>query len=498
MQFLLLCSAFVIATCGLVYELISGTLASYLLGDSVTQFSTIIGVYLFSMGIGSYLSRFFNRNLIAVFIKTEFLIGLIGGSTGAILFLLFPYVESFRLLLYALVAIVGMLVGLEIPLLLRVLQDHFEFKDLVSKVLTFDYIGALVASLLFPLILVPYLGLIRSGFFFGILNVVVALAALSIFKEEIRWVRTLRLGGFFCLAVLLAGFIYSERITSFAEQGQYPDKIVYARSTSYQRMIVTQQRDDIRLYLNSNLQFSSRDEYRYHEALIHPTVASVPHPQHVLVLGGGDGMAVRELLKWDNIVSIQLVDLDPAMIRLFSSDNYFRKLNHDSLLSPRVHITNADAFLWLKNNPDTYDVIVVDFPDPSNYSLSKLFTTAFFRLVSAHLAPEGSAVIQSTSPLVARQSYWCIDATLRATGFLTTPYHAYVPAFGEWGFIIARHEPFQILSDFPPGLRYLNADTFSTMLNFPQDMSVVAAQVNTLNNQILVQYFEKEWADYAH
>src|SRR5262249_25575692 len=157
------------------YELIASTLASYLLGDSVTQFSTIIGTYLFAMGIGSWLSRYITKNLLATFIKIEILIGAVGGSAAAILFLIFDHVASFRIPLYGIVTLIGVLVGIEIPLLLRILKDQFDFKDLVAKVFTFDYIGALAASILFPLILVPHLGLVRSGFMFGMMNVAVAL-----------------------------------------------------------------------------------------------------------------------------------------------------------------------------------------------------------------------------------------------------------------------------------------------------------------------------------
>ena len=268
MRVLFLLSVFVISTCGLVYELISGTLASYLLGDSVTQFSTVIGVYLFSMGIGSYLSKYIHRNLIQVFVKVEILIGLVGGFSSALLFLSFEHVSSFRTLLYGLIGIIGTMVGLEIPVMMRILQGHFEFKDLVSKIFTFDYVGALIASLLFPLLLVPHLGLIRSALFFGILNVVVALWTLFLFGRKMHWARVLRTFGFLALGTLIAGFIFSERILSLAEASVFPDRIVYSKSSPYQRIVVTRKATDLRLYLNNNLQFSSRDEYRYHEALV--------------------------------------------------------------------------------------------------------------------------------------------------------------------------------------------------------------------------------------
>ena len=156
-EYLLLFAVFTIATCGLVYELVAGTLASYLLGDSVKQFSFIIGVYLFSMGIGSYFSKFLTKNLLNTFVEIEILVGLIGGLSSVVLFLLFESINSFQFILYFLVFVTGCLVGLEIPLLMNILKDKVEFKDLVSNVFTFDYIGALLASILFPLVLVPKL-----------------------------------------------------------------------------------------------------------------------------------------------------------------------------------------------------------------------------------------------------------------------------------------------------------------------------------------------------
>ncbi len=280
-QVLLLFSVFVVATCGLIYELVAGTLASYLLGDSITQFSTIIGVYLFSMGIGSYFSKFFNRNLIAWFIQIEVMVALVGGFSSTLLFLLFDRVESFRLVLYLLVFLTGILVGLEIPLIMRILEGRFEFKDLVSKVFTFDYIGALLASIIFPLLLMPYLGILRTSYFFGLLNAVVALALCFYFNKDLRWPAYLKVTCGCVIILLTLGFVASERILAFTESLTYPDKIVYATSSPYQRIILTRNARDFRLFLNGNLQFSSADEYRYHEALVHPGLNSLTNPRKI-------------------------------------------------------------------------------------------------------------------------------------------------------------------------------------------------------------------------
>ncbi|PTY01641.1 hypothetical protein DB346_11970 [Verrucomicrobia bacterium LW23] len=229
--------------------------------------------------------------------------------------------------------------------------------------------------------------------------------------------------------------------------------------------------------------------------------ASAPH-QHpvrrVLVLGGGDGLAIREVLRFPQVEHVTLVDLDPAMTELFRTHPNLVQLNGNALNSPRVTVLNKDAFLWVKENKQPFDAIIVDFPDPSNYSLSKLYTTTFFRHLYNNLAPGGVAVVQSTSPLVARRSFWCVDQTLRAVGFQTLPYHVYVPAFGEWGFILAAKTPLNRPRTTLPDARFLNAQTLPTLFEFPPDMDRVPTKVNTLNNHALVRYFEEEWANYAH
>jgi spermidine synthase len=497
-KLLLLASVFTIATCGLIYELIASTLASYLLGDSVTQFSTVIGVYLFAMGIGSWLSKFVVRNLIAVFIKTEFLIAFFGGSSAALLFASFGYVSSFRVLLYGLILLIGTMVGLEIPLLLRILKDRLEFRDLVSKVFTFDYIGALLASLLFPLLLVPHLGLVRSSFLFGMLNAAVGLIALWALRDQVPRASWLRNTGVAVLLALTGGFAASGQLTAWSEKSAYTDPVIFSKSTPYQRLVLTRDTGDLRLYLNGNLQFSSRDEYRYHEALVHPTLARLPRARRVLVLGGGDGLAVREALRYPQLTQITLVDLDPEMTRLFSSQEMLTRLNANALRDPRVRIVNADAFTWLRECRENFDAIIADFPDPSNFSLGKLYSTAFFESVRAVLAPGGAFVAQCTSPYVARKSFWCVDETLHAAGFRTEPYHCHVPSFGEWGFILATREPALPEPRLPSGLLFLEEENFASLFHFPPDMARVPTEVNRLNNQSLVRYFEAEWSHYVH
>ena len=498
MSLVLFTSVFVIATCGLVYELICSTLASYLLGDSVTQFSTVIGAYLFSMGVGSYLSKFIKRAEIAMFVQVELLIGVVGGCSAAIMFTLFEHVESFRIVLYTLVGLIGMLVGLEVPLLLRILKERYEFRDLVAHVFTFDYVGALLASLLFPLVLVPYLGLVRSCFLFGMFNVLVALWLMYLFRTHSRPLNQHWGAGCVALVLLAFGVIYADNLVTLSESQVYPHKVIFAKSSPYQRVVLTRHHDDLRLYLNSHLQFSSRDEYRYHEALVHVGLAGLNQPQRVLILGGGDGLALREVLKYPSVTHVTLVDLDKSVTDLFTAQPLLTQLNADALHSKRVQVLNTDAFVWLKGSNAQFDFIIADFPDPTNYSVGKLYTTTFFRQLHKVLAPDGRVVVQSTSPLIARQSFWCVVNTLENTGFATLPYHTYVPSFGEWGFILAGTQAPQLppAERLPQGLRYLTASAMQSMVQFPTDMMAVHTEVNRLDNQVLVRYFDRDWSGY--
>ena len=347
------------------------------------------------------------------------------------------------------------------------MEGRFKFGDLVSHVLTFDYLGALAASIAFPLWLVPKLGLVRAAIMFGIINAGVALWSTYLFEDQLRSPWRVRTS---CIAVLLflgGGMYASNWISATADNQLYADEIIFERNTRYQRIVVTKWKDDLRLFLSSHLQFSSRDEYRYHECLVHPGLSSLPNARRALVLGGGDGLAVRELLKYPNLESVTLVDLDPEMTNLFTNHPLLAPLNDYSFRAPRVHVINADAFPWLDENRQTWDFVVVDFPDPTNYSLGKLYTSAFYRLLKRHVSPGGLVVVQSTSPMFARQSYWCIVDTLQQAGFKTWPYHVYVPSFGEWGFTIAG-DSWEPPTHLPGGLRFLTVANDSGIVPLPR------------------------------
>jgi spermidine synthase len=491
-------NVFVVAICGLVYELLAGTLGSYLLGDSVTQFSLVIGLYLSAMGVGAWLSRRLDSDLARRFLEIELAVAVVGGLSAPVLFVAFGSLEHFQLVLLAFVFAIGVLVGLELPLLMRLLEGQVEFKDIVSRVLTFDYIGALAAALMFPLVLVPKVGLVRSSLLMGSLNAAVALWGTWLLANRLsrRAIVGVRVRAVLVLLGMIVALAVADRFTSWAEDEMYIDPIVYSKTTPYQRIIVTQGKSGFQLFLNGNLQFSSADEYRYHESLVHPPMlAADGPPKKVLVLGGGDGLALREILAHPSVEAVTLVDLDPAMPHLAMSFPPLVALNRNSFRDHRVTLINDDAYVWLQDHPGQWDVIIVDFPDPNTFALGKLYTRAFYKRVLAHLAPGGAVSIQATSPLFARKSYWCIVDTVQAAGFSVKPYAIAVPSFGVWGYVLAKRTDFNIPQHAPTALalRYLNDDALRSMFDMPADMQHVPVEINQLDNQALVRYYEKEW-----
>lgn len=450
------------------------------------------------MGIGAWLSKFVERGLAQRFIEIELAVAFCGGFCAPFLFGTFAAGAGFRVALYGAVLVIGTLVGLEIPLLLRILKDQLKFKDLVSRVLTFDYLGALFASLLFPIVLVPRVGLVRTSLLFGLLNALVGLWSTFLLAPALAHPVRLRVKAVAVSALLVAGLGAGDLMTSLFEEQLFVDEVVHAQSSPYQRIVVTRSNRGFSLFLNGNLQFASVDEYRYHEALVHPAFVHAGERKRVLVLGGGDGLAVREILKYPEVESVTLVDLDPAITKLAVASHDLRALNKASLEDPKVTVVNEDAMQWLTTTDARFDAVIVDFPDPNNFSLGKLYTTRFYALLKARLAPHGVAVVQSTSPLFARQSFWCIDATLRAAGFRTKPYHAWVPSFGEWGYVLASAEPFEERHPLPDDLKFLSPETLPQLFQFARDMDEVPAEVNRLNNQVLVHYYEAEWRHWGN
>jgi len=497
----LLAGTFIIAVSGLVYELIAGTLSSYLLGDSVYQFSLVIGLFMTAMGLGAYLSRYIEDRLEQAFVTTQIVLGSIGGLAAPLLFFAFVQLDNYEAFLVLVSTAIGTLVGLEIPLVTRILKRERSLDINISNILTADYIGALVAALLFPLVLVPKLGLISTGFLFGLLNVAVAGLACYVFRSKLSkrlvWLTLV------AAVLLLAGLLTSQRLVSLIETKLYHDEIIYTETTPYQRIVATHRNGHFRLFLNGALQFNSADEHRYHEALVHPAMGLAGRRERVLVLGGGDGLALREVLRHEGVDSVTLVDLDPAITKLFQDHPRLSALSDNALSDPRVTVINQDAFEFLKADDTIYNVILIDLPDPKNPSLSKLYSLAFYTEAARHLARDGILVTQATSPVYAREAFWSIATTLQATAdpyregatLTVQPFHAYVPSFGDWGFIAA--SPMQLdwsAIRLPGDLQFLSPDTLQGLTHFPPDIAKLPVEVNTLQDHPLLRYYDQGWS----
>jgi len=508
LQVFLLAAVFFIAVCGLVYQLLAGTISSYLVGDSVYQFSLVIGLFMSSMGLGSFLSRFINDRLHDWFVFVEIMTGMAGGLSSIILFVAFAQIENYTPFLLLVSITIGTLIGLELPIILRIVKEHNTLKIVVSNVMTADYAGALFASLLFPLVLVPQLGLVRTSLMFGLMNVAVATAAIHVFRDRLTSRNNLLLLATTGMLLLATCFAYADRISSYAEDTLYKDDVIYAATSPYQRVVVTRTRNDVRMFINGSIQFSSQDEYRYHEALVLPAMSAAHSRRNVLVIGGGDGLAAREIFKFSDVEHLTVVDIDPAITNFARDNLLMRELNKNSLRDTRTRIVNEDAWKYLESAPDMYDVVIIDLPDPDDLSLSRLYSKTFYRLLAQKLARGGKIVTQATSPLYSHKAFWCIHNTLAQienplvksenaseTIFLQPEaYHCYVPSFGSWGFVMASNTPFnwQNIEVRVPA-RFVNSDYLKVMNRFPSDIARVDTEINSIDTHIVRTYYEEGW-----
>ncbi len=468
----LLLSIAAVALCGIVYELIIGTISSYLLGNSVYQFSLTIGFFMFAMGIGSYLSQFLIGQLVRNFVYVEIALAVVGGICSLVLFFVFPIAPAlYSAVQFGFILAIGTLVGLEIPLLTRILAQASGTRKSIANVMSLDYVGALVGSVAFPLFLLPSLGLMRASFAIGLINIAVALLSAIYLKDYIANANRMIAMVLAVLVGLVGLTLAADRLTSIAQDHLYFDKVIWHKQTPYQSLVVTRdyKRQDLRLFIDGHIQFSEMDEHRYHEALVHPVMSVAGPARRILVLGGGDGMAVRELLKHPQIERIDLVDIDPEMTRIGKEFQPIVRLNHHSLQDERVHIFNEDAFTFITRDGLPYDRIIIDFPDPHNEAISKLYSVEFYAMLKKRLSDSGALVTQSSSPFFARKTYWTIAATLGDRFKETVSYQIAIPAFGLWGFHISGNTLTGVGNVKVP-TRFLTNETFQAATVFGKDI----------------------------
>ena len=494
---LLLAAIFAAAACAIVYELLIGTVSSYFLGDSVEQFSVTIGCFLFAMGLGSWASRLLRDHLIERFVGLEIALGLVGGLAVPALYLAYAYTGHYRYVQITVILVIGGLIGLELPLLTRILRRSGSLRTILSDVMSLDYFGSLVAALLFPYVLLPLLGAFHTSLVAGLINAAVGLLLLVSVRSHVRPAMGLVLGtgGGLVLAILGSLSLGAGPLQQRWEASLYADAIVHSEQTPYQKVVLTQWHDQVRLYLDGHLQFSSADEYRYHESLVQPAMALTRSRERILVIGGGDGLAVREVLKHADVHEVEVVDIDPVVTRLARRDMRLTAINENALNYPKVRIFNEDAFAFLQRGHQPYGVIILDLPDPRFESLAKLYSVEGYRLCRRHLAKGGIVVTQATSPYYARRAYWTIAATLETAGFGVHSYHAYVPSFGEWGFHLAALEavdPAMATLEVP--CRFLDESMFEPMFRFPADMRRVEVEANRLDRPHIARHYREDWS----
>ncbi len=494
---ILIASVFIAGLCSIVYELLISTVSSYFLGDSVKQFSITIGLYMAAMGIGSYVSRLIKRNLLSKFIFVEIILGFLGGTSIPILYAVYAFTDAYSFFMVLLITAIGFLIGLEIPLLTRIMEEYYTLSVNISNVLSVDYLGALIATMLFPFVLLPLLGTFRSSLFFGIINMGIGFMNLWCFSDKFNFNqrKIYKYATISVCLILTSLLVSSQFLIDNWSNSLYEDRIIFSKQTKYQKIVVTSNKDDVRLYLDGNLQFSSIDEYRYHEALVHVPMSLVVKNARVLVLGGGDGLAARELLKYSGIESICIVDLDPDIISISRNINYLKKLNEGSLENSKVTIFNEDAFVYLSEASGLFDLIISDLPDPNNVSLSRLYSKEFYRLVSKRLSSSGLFVAQATSPFFSNKAFWCVHNTIKEAGFKTVlPYHVYVPSFGDWGFVLACQRNLDLDEiDVNVRTRYVENRIIKKLFTFEKDLMDLTSECSTIDRPVILTYYLDGW-----
>ncbi|MDX2228916.1 MAG: polyamine aminopropyltransferase [Leptolyngbyaceae cyanobacterium bins.349] len=512
---LLLLTAAASSSCGLAVELLLGTLASYLVGNQALAYGVAVGGFLAAMGLGAYLSRFIatsgsdraqQHQLQTTFVWIELAIAPLSALIPLGLFALFVIDGPFWIALFLGTIILGTLAGMELPVLTRLLERDEGLKDALAGVLALDYVGALVGSLALPIILLPLIGMFPSAAVIGSIPAFMVVALAIAFPRLRQWGRYgLVLG---VLLLLLAPFMVplSDRL----ENTLYKAPVITRIQSPYQRIVLTRQGPDLRLFLDGDLQFSTLDEYRYHEALVHPALSANQLLQQagghevegirrsVLVLGAGDGLALREVLKWPDVKQVVLIDLDRAVVNLARRQPLLVKTNASSYEDPRVQVMQADAFAAVPELQEPFDVIIADFPDPDQDAIAKLYSQGFYQRLLSRLAPAGVLVTQASSPFFAPKAFACVAATLESIGLKTYPYVVDVPSFGLWGFVMAARSPIQPAQlPLPVTTRFLNEPTLHNLFQLPKDIELGNVEINRLSHPVIVRYqANPRWAAY--
>ncbi|MDR4503363.1 MAG: polyamine aminopropyltransferase [Candidatus Scalindua sp.] len=494
---------------GIVAEFVLSTLASYLLGNPILQWTIIMSLMLFAMGLGSRVSRYLHSNLLDKFIFLEFALSILCAISVALCYWFSTFSIHTSLLIYSFSILIGILIGAEIPLVTRMNESYEDLKENISSVMENDYYGSLAGGLLFAFFALPYFGLTYTPIALGIINFMVASFLFWRFRRLIYYKRTLQISFWTITSCFLIFLFAVKPIVLFSEQKKYKDKIIYSKQTAYQKIVITQWKDKYWLFINGNEQFSTFDEEKYHEPLIHPAMSLSEQRKNILILGGGEGLAARELLKYTDVESITIVDIDPEMTEIAQNHPVITEINQNSMVDLKVHVTNQDAFKFVENNKEIFDVIIADLPDPNSIHLARLYSKEFYSLCLKSLTRYGVFVTQATSPVHSVNSYLCIISTMKSAGFTVLPYHNNIPTLGEWGWCLGMREEtitFDMLKSKVMKIdleniptQFLNNEAIISMIHFGKGIlnKKEAVKINTILNPVLVQYYKKgAWAVY--
>lgn len=504
-------AVFATGLAGVVAEFVLSTLATYLLGDAVFQWAVVMSLMLFAMGVGSRLSRLVRKDLLDAFILTEFVLSILCAAASCLAYGLAARISEVGILIYSQALLIGCLIGLEIPLVTRLNRSYEELRINIASVMEKDYFGALFGGLLFAFVALPHLGLTYTPVALGAVNFSVAGLLLFSFLGLVKRKRLI-VSAFSVSLVCLAGLAwFAEPIVTYGEQVQYRDKVVYATQTPYQKIVITRWRQNHWLFLNGQEQFSTVDEHLYHEPLVHPTMELTDKPERILIIGGGDGLALREIWKHKGVKSVVMVDLDPVMTKLARDHAIFRSINKDSMHDPRLTVINQDAGSFIKDDTGLYDVIIVDLPDPDSVDLSHLYSLGFYRRLKAHLSLGGTMITQAGSPFFAKKAYLCIYKTMQAAGLSLLPMHNNIPTMGEWGWFMAKHQNEASAGELRQRAlqlefkeiktKFLNHEAMSVLVNFGKGIFdsklLTQVEVNTVFKPVLPRYYAQgQWDVY--
>jgi spermidine synthase len=529
---------------GLVNEYVLATLTTYILGNSIEQFSIVIASMMLMMGVSGFVqTKMSNDNLIGKFVTLEASMAIICAFAPLAIYWTYANLtDHFLIIHYFFVLLVGFLIGFEIPLVMRIIeQNKVSLKTNLSLVYAMDYIGAFIGAILWVKFLLKNYPITEISFIVAGFNLLIAFITV-IYLMRFKLIKNLWLSLTLMISATLSlsiGYWHNQELTHLLEQKFYDDPIVFSKTTKYQHLVLTENKNtnDLRLYINGNTQFSSLDEARYHELLVHPLI-TLANPTSVLILGGGDGLALREVLKYDQVKSVTLVDLDPEMVKLATDNTSLSQLNNNAFADARlkfltadgiqdvgvnsvklqkrensedvervasVNVYNLDADTYLKKtNDQQWDAIIIDLPDPSSIEINKLYTKEFYYQVKKRLNENGLLTVQSTSPYHAKEAFLSIGFTLKSVGFHTLPYRQNIPSFGDWGYHLAWKSPntelqvktkLKNIDSFDVDTRFITPEILNASLAFGKgELTSTHHCVNRLMSPCLMhQYLDYSW-----